>query len=148
MNSTTGTVERSMSSANREISRGVISIYKDHTDRGPSAARTTISDHHTVTMLESSLTKAERTLVERGDGDLVRELRRKFQTVMADEICGLVARATGRATVTLLSDHDVDRDLAVEVVVFEAAVSPEVGGKGGPEATAGEVSPGPSISAD
>jgi uncharacterized protein YbcI len=148
MNSTTGTAGTSNSSANREISRGLISIYKDHTDRGPSAARTTISEHHAVTMLESSLTKAERTLVQRGDGDLVRELRRKFQAVMSDEVCRLVARATGRATITLLSDHDVVRDLAVEVVVFEAAVSPEIAATDGKGPTPGDVNPGPSAPAD
>ena len=110
-------------SATREISRGLISIYKDHTDRGPSAARTTINDHHAVTILECSLTKAERTLVERGDGDLVRQVRRKFQAAMADEIRALVERATGQRALTLLSDHDVARDIAIEVVVFEGATA-------------------------
>lgn len=114
-----GPNEGGTTSPTREISRGLISIYKDHTDRGPSAARTTISDGHVVTLLDESLTKAERTLVTQGDGDLVREMRRKFQHVMADEVRRLVEQATGRSTVTLLSDHDVDRDIAVEVVVFE-----------------------------
>ena len=117
---------RSGSTAGREISRGVISIYKEHTDRGPAAARTTISDHHVVITLETALTKAERSLVAGGDGDLVRAIRRKFQAAMANEVIELVERATGRTALTLLSDHDVERDLAVEVVVFEGAPPEDV----------------------
>ena len=106
------------SSASREISRGLISIYKDHTDRGPAAARTTIGEHHVVTVLETSLTKAERTLVEGGEASLVREVRRKFQKAMAPEVLALTARVTGREAVALLSDHDVERDIAIEFVIL------------------------------
>jgi uncharacterized protein YbcI len=113
------------STATREISRGLISIYKDHTDRGPAAARTTISEHHAVTVLETSLTKAERTLVAGGEASLVREVRRKFQKAMAAEVLALTERVTGRETVALLSDHDVERDLAVEIVIFADAPTPE-----------------------
>ena len=105
-------------SASREISRGLISIYKDHTDRGPAAARTTISDHHVVTVLETALTKAERTLVAGGEASLVREIRRKFQKAMAEEVRALTERVTGRESVALLSDHDVELDIAVEIVIL------------------------------
>ena len=51
-------------SPERQISRGVVAIYKDYTGRGPTHARTVITDFLSTTVVEDSLTKAERKLVE------------------------------------------------------------------------------------
>lgn len=102
----------------QEISRGVVAIYKDHTGRGPDRARTTITDACATTILHDSLTKAEKTLVERGDADTVRQIRRRFQDVMREEITALVEAVTGRQTAVMLSDHHPDEDIAVEIVLF------------------------------
>ena len=81
--------ERRLSSSpvDRQISRGVVAIYKDYTGRGPTNALTTISDLCSTTLLHDALTKAERKLVEEGDYEMVRALRRRFQDVMGDDIC-------------------------------------------------------------
>ena len=106
------------SSPQKEISRGVVAIYKDYLGRGPTTARTSISDDAAVTTLQDSFTKAERSLVESGEAETVREMRRKFQCAMREDITTLVERVTGRECVAFLSDHDTKTDVAVEMVVF------------------------------
>jgi len=102
----------------REISRGIVAIYKDYVGRGPTTARTSINDDHVTTLCAGGLTKAERKLVASGDDETVREIRRKFQGAMRSDIIDLVERVTSRKTMAFLSDHDVVEDIAVETLVF------------------------------
>ena len=105
----------------KEIARGIVAIYKDYLGRGPEGVKTTIGDDHVVTVLEGSLTRAEASLVEQGDEESVREIRRKFQVAMAEDITQLVERVTGRPAKAMLSDHNVEKDVAVEMVMFGEA---------------------------
>lgn len=108
-------------SPQKEISRGVVSIYKDYLGRGPTTARTAITDDSVVTTLQDSLTKAERSLVLGGEAETVREMRRKFQCAMRSDITELVEKVTGRECAAFLSDHDTETDVAVEMVVLAPA---------------------------
>jgi uncharacterized protein YbcI len=108
-------------SPQKTISRGMVGIYKNYLGRGPTRAVTTIAGDHTTVVLEDSLTKAELRLVAEGEGATVRSIRRKFQMAMARDIRDLVESATGRESKCLLSDHDVELDIAVETVMFEDA---------------------------
>ena len=108
-------------SPEKEIARGVVTIYKEYLGRGPTSARTELTEHAAVTTLEQSLTKAELSLISAGDALTVREIRRKFQEAMRSDITELVERVTGRSTASFLSDHDTVNDVAVEMVVFADA---------------------------
>jgi uncharacterized protein YbcI len=103
----------------KTIARGIVSIYKEYLGRGPTSARATIGDEFVTILCEDGLTKAEKQLVERGDADVVREIRRKFQIAMSADIKRLVEQTTGRKSRALLSDHDVEQDIAIETVVFQ-----------------------------
>ena len=105
--------------ASRDISHGIVAIYKEYLGRGPTTARTTISGDHVVTILDDSLTKAEHTLVQSGEEDTVRGMRRRFQMAMSEDITRLVEEVTGRKGRVMLSDHNVERDIAIEMVVLE-----------------------------
>lgn len=105
--------------ARREIARGIVTIYKSYLGRGPTSALTTIEEDHVTTICTEGLTKAEQKLVEGGDGETVRSIRRKFQEAMRPDVTELVERVTGRKALTLLSDHDVQRDIAAETVILE-----------------------------
>jgi uncharacterized protein YbcI len=103
----------------RTIARGITAIYKDYLGRGPTSTRTRLLDDCVVTTLGQSLTKAEESLVEAGDTELVRLMRQKFQLAMREDIARCVESATGRKCAAFLSDHDTDHDVAVEMVLFE-----------------------------
>lgn len=105
-------------SPQKEISHEVVRIYKEFLGRGPKRAQTIIADDYVVTVCEESLTKAEIKLVEKGDDETVRAIRRKFQLAMQREIIDVIERVTARRARALLSDHDVVDDIAVEVVVL------------------------------
>jgi len=111
--------------APREISRGVVAIYKDYMGRGPTDARTEVTENASVTRVSGSLTKAEQSLVADGKADVVREMRRNFQDAMASEVTALVESATGREAESFLSDHDTETDLAIEVVLLKARSAPD-----------------------
>ncbi len=112
---------REGTSLSREISRGIVAIYKDHLGRGPTKVRTTITDDMVVTVLEDGLTKAEEKLVARDRAHAVRSIRREFQESMSDEVKALVENLTGREVKCLLSDHSPDPDYAVEVLLLAGA---------------------------
>ena len=103
----------------REISRGIVAIYKDYLGRGPTRAQTTIAGDAVICLLEESLTKAESTLVEGERSPAVRGIRREFQEAMREEIKGLVTAITGRQARALLSDHCPQPDYAIEVVLLQ-----------------------------
>ena len=103
----------------KAISRGTVAIYKEYLGRGPTTSRATINDEFVTVLCEDGLTKAEKQLVLRGDVDVVREIRRKFQMSMSADLMRLVEETTGKKTKTLLSDHDVENDIAIETVIFE-----------------------------
>jgi uncharacterized protein YbcI len=112
-------MERGAVSPEKQISRAVIAVYKDHLGRGPTSSHVEITARSVVTILEGSLTKAERTLVAAGEEETVRSIRRKFQDAMRSDITQAVENIIGRKARVLLSDHNAEHDIAIEAVVFE-----------------------------
>lgn len=100
------------------ISNGAVQIVRDYTGRGPTKAKTTISDDLVVVVLADILLKAEQTLVDRGKGELVVELRHEFQRTMREDLNALVENALGRKVIAFMSDNHVNPDMAVEVFVL------------------------------
>ncbi len=110
---------------NREISSGMVRLYKDYLGRGPRRIRTTIADDLVVCTVEDSLTKAELKLTEAERAELVRQFRRAFQGAMSKDCMAMVEGLTDRKVRAFLSDHDPRNDVAVEVFVMESA-APDV----------------------
>ena len=106
---------------NREITRGIIALYKEYTGRGPEAGKTHIDDDLVSCIFQGSLLPAEQTLVKEGRGITVRQIRRDFQTAMEQPMTDLIETTLGRKVVCLLSDHRPDPDYACEIFVLESA---------------------------
>ena len=101
-----------------EISNGIVGIVREYTGRGPTKARTTITDELVVVVMGESLMRAERSLIDAGDPHTVINTRRKFQTAMREDFIDLVEESLGRRVSAFLSDHHIDPDIAVEVFVL------------------------------
>ena len=69
-------------------------------------------------MLEESFTRAEKTLVERGEREAIQQIRRRFQQQMAESFISIVEQATGRRVRVFLSETDVDQDVSVETFLL------------------------------
>lgn len=102
------------------ISRATVRVFSDYIGRGPTRARTVIARNVVTVILEDTLTKAEKRLVEEGAVDMVMQIRRRFQGTMRGPLMDAVEEITGQKVVAFLSDHQADPDYASEVFILEA----------------------------
>jgi uncharacterized protein YbcI len=111
--------DKRRSSPTLEISNAAVQILRDYTGRGPTKARTYIHDDLVTIVLQDTLTRGERKLVDTGHWERVAELRQEFQTLMRSELIEAVQRHTGREVVAFMSANHEDPDLAVEILVLQ-----------------------------
>ena len=100
------------------ISNEIVHLHSEYYGRGPSKAKTYIQDDLVVVVLEETFTPAERTLIERGEGDSIHDIRRRFQQVMEDQFKAVVEQATGRQVRAFMSETSLDQDVAIEVFLL------------------------------
>ena len=103
------------------ISRHVVRLFSEYTGRGPTRARTMISDNVIVCVTHDTQTKGERRLVQEGETEMVISVRRKFQRTMREDLVSGIELLTERKVLSFMSDHDADHDYAAEVFVLDAA---------------------------
>lgn len=101
------------------ISTSVVQMLRDATGRGPTKAKTTITENLVTILLADTLTPGERHLVDSGRADRVLELRHEFQLVMRDDLVGMVERQLDRKVAAFMSQNHINPDLAIEVFVLE-----------------------------
>ena len=110
--------DRALGGMRAEIAARIVKLQADYYGKGPTKARTYAVDDLVVVVLEETFTKAERTLVERGETDAIQEIRRRFQQRMAVEFTAIVEQATGRSVRAFLSETNLEADVAVEIFLL------------------------------
>lgn len=100
------------------ISNAIVGIVHEYTGRGPTRARTSIRDDVVVVMLQETMLKAERSLIEDDKAELVAHMRRSFQQTMRADMSEAVAQLTGREVIAFMSDSHLEPDYSVEVFVL------------------------------
>jgi uncharacterized protein YbcI len=107
-------------SVQMQISNEMVRLYKEQFGRGPTKARTNWAGPDIVmTVLEDTLTPAERNLVKLGEHQRLRDLRMFFQYATVKEFCEPVERLTGRKVRAFHSSIDTVADgMATEVFVL------------------------------
>jgi uncharacterized protein YbcI len=101
------------------ISNAVVGVLRDYTGRGPTQARTYIADDLVTCVMQDTLTKGERTLVEHGREEHVLDMRKEWQDTMEDELTAAVEELTERKVIAYLSQNHIDPDLGIETFVLE-----------------------------
>jgi uncharacterized protein YbcI len=104
--------------AREAISQGLVRLNSEYYGRGPTRARTYITGDLVAVVLEETFTRAERTLVERGEVDAVQQIRRRFQQQMKEEFTAIVEQATGRTVRAFLSETNLEADVSVEIFLL------------------------------
>jgi len=114
------TLDEAHASVLMEISNTMVRLYKEQFGRGPTRARTYWSGPDMLTsVLEDTLTPAERNLVAMKEHQRLRDTRMFFQYATVREFCEPVERLTGRKVRAFLSSIDTVADgLAVETFVL------------------------------
>jgi uncharacterized protein YbcI len=100
------------------ISNAIVTIFAEYYGRGPTKAKTYSFDNYLITVLEDILTTVERTLVERGEEDLVRKVRLTFQEATAERFTSAVSEIAGREVVGYHSQVTFNPSLGFEIFVL------------------------------
>jgi uncharacterized protein YbcI len=107
-------------SVQMQISNEMVRLYKEQFGRGPTRARTNWAGPDTlISVLEDTLTPAERNLVKLGEHQRLRDLRLFFQYASVAEFCESVERLTGRKVRAFISGIDTEADgVATEIFLL------------------------------
>jgi uncharacterized protein YbcI len=100
------------------VSNLVVGIYANHVGRGPTKARSYVSGDIVVCLMEDTMTRAERTLVESGRGEAVAEIRAALRETMRREMMEGVERLMGRRVVALNSGGNLEPDVMSELFLL------------------------------
>jgi uncharacterized protein YbcI len=103
------------------IARELGSIKAESYGKGPTEAKAYSCDDFVFCVLKGSITAVERTLLDHGDDELVRQVRSRYQARMAGHYIGAVERITGRKALTYQSQVLFDPDYIVEIFVLAPA---------------------------
>jgi uncharacterized protein YbcI len=103
------------------ISNMVVSVYADHLGRGPTKARTFITECVITCVLEDTLTRAERKLIESGRQNSVLEIRTTIQETMRTELAARVEELSGKHVRAIIAGTELDPDISTQIFVLGGA---------------------------
>jgi uncharacterized protein YbcI len=101
------------------LANTMIRIVHEHWGKGPTRAKAYMEDGFVLCVLEEPFTTVERTLINGGEQDLVRELRLEFQEMVSDEFADQIETLTGRRVLAGHCQIVFDPDILFEVFVLE-----------------------------
>jgi uncharacterized protein YbcI len=101
------------------ISNAMTKLHRDHYGRGPESVRTAVGYDHVICFLEDLYMPVERTLLDAGETEAVRNTRHAFQRTMEPKFRQTVEEITGRSVRAFLSQVSFDPDISVEVFVLD-----------------------------
>ena len=106
------------SSVLSQISTEMVQAMKQHYGKGPVSAKSYLVDDLLFVVMRDMVTQAERTMLDAGRGDTVRDFRQQFENEVAETLTSIVERLTGRRVVNYQSQVLFDPDITVEIFVF------------------------------
>jgi uncharacterized protein YbcI len=104
------------------VANAINRIHREHYGRGGTTARVAVDRNYLTVYLQDIYTPVERTLIEAGEEDAVKQTRQVFQMAMRDRFVAAVEEAVGRKVVAFMSQVHFDPDMAAEIFVFEPTV--------------------------
>ncbi len=107
------------------ISTEMVRAQKEFFGKGPTQAKSYFLDDMLIVVMKGGLTTAEKTMLEFGEGDKVRDFRQVFENQMTERLTSLIEGLTGRKVVTYQSQVLFDPDRVVEIFVFDDKARPE-----------------------
>ena len=107
------------------ISNEMVHAQKEFFGKGPTQAKSYLLDDLLIIVMRGGLTTAERTMLDFGHPDLVRQFRQLFENEMTGRLTGMVEEVTGRKVSTYQSQVMFDPDVVVEMFVFDEVTPSE-----------------------
>jgi uncharacterized protein YbcI len=103
------------------ISNEMVRAQKQFFGKGPTEAKSYMLDDFLLIVMRGGLTTAEKTMLEFGKPDQVRQFRQLFENEMTERLTGMIENLTGRKVLTYQSQIMFEPDLVVEMFVFDSA---------------------------
>lgn len=103
----------------------------EYTGRGPTRARTYVTEELISVVLRDTLTQGERSLIADGKIELVLAARKAYQEAMKTDIIAAIERLSGRKVLAFLSDNHIEPDIAIESFVLEPRSNSEASNDSG-----------------
>lgn len=103
------------------LSNEMVRAQKRFFGKGPTEAKSYMLDDFLLIVMRGGLTAAEKTMLEFGRPDQVRQFRQLFENEMTERLTSMVEELTGRKVVTYQSQVMFDPDIVVEMFVFDSA---------------------------
>lgn len=102
-----------------QISREIVRLHARLYGRGPTKAKTFLTDDYALCILEDVFTPAEHTLIRAGRAENVHANRRAFQEAIEGKMVAIVELATGRKVHAFLSHVHIAAEVGVELFLLE-----------------------------
>jgi uncharacterized protein YbcI len=103
----------------REAGHAIAKLHRDRYGRGADTIRTVLGDGYLVVFLHDIYTPLERTLIEAGDWETVKETRQAFQMAMRSSFSAVVEQLMERKVLAFMSQVHLDPDMAAEIFMLE-----------------------------
>ena len=104
----------------QDVSNAMVALHKEQFGRGPTRAQTHFAGSDAILcVLDDALLPAERTMVDMGEQQRVRESRMCLQVATADKFIAMVEAITGRKVRAFASATDPDKGVVMENFVLE-----------------------------
>ena len=107
------------------ISNEMVRAQKAFYGKGPTQAKSYILDDLLIIVMRGGLTTAEKTMLEFGQPDQVRQFRQLFENEMTERLTDMIEKLTGRKVLTYQSQIMFDPHLVVEMFVFDSPADPD-----------------------
>ena len=101
------------------LSNVMTKLHREYYGRGPDGVRTVLGTDLVVCVLEDIYMPVERTLLEAGEVDAVKETRLAFQRAMETRFVDAVEEIMARKVRAFMSQVHVDPDISCEIFVLE-----------------------------
>ena len=107
------------------LSTEMVRAQKKYFGKGPVQAKSYILDDMLIIVMKDGLTTAEKTMLDFGEHDKVRDFRQTFENRMTEKLTGMVEELTGRKVLTYQSQIMFAPERVVEMFVFDRPARPD-----------------------
>jgi uncharacterized protein YbcI len=101
------------------VSNLVVGVYADHVGRGPTKARAYADRDIIVCVMEDTMTKAERTLIESGQDWIVKQGRDALQETMREDLAKGIESLTGRRVIAQTGTGTLEPDVKSDLFILD-----------------------------
>ncbi len=102
-----------------KLSTEMVRAQKKYFGKGPTQAKSYFVDDMLLIVMQGGLTTAEKTMMDFGEDDKVRDFRQTFENKMTERLTGMVEEITGRTVLTYQSQILFDPDRVIEIFIFD-----------------------------